>query len=114
MGIYRLIKFCSDLEELNFFVLSEVWKGSQDIRNAILIRYDQLDPGREHKDQFGTPEFWEHDPLEEYEMSEQWHSEQMDTDDYEEANEWLEGKHVFKLNRNYWNEKCCNRMYQWL
>jgi hypothetical protein len=60
MNLFKLIESCEDSETLNFFVLSEVWKGSPDIYNAILLRYEQLDP-RQNFD-FGTPEFWNHDP----------------------------------------------------
>ena len=94
MGLFNLIKHCQDIQELNFFVLSEVWKGSTDIRNAILIRYDQLDPSHKHKDQFGTAEFWEANPLEPYEVIDEWNED----DDlevpegFEVVDEWHEGK----------------------
>jgi len=75
------------LEDLHFFVLSDIWKGNPKIRNAILIRYDQLDPGQKHKDQFGTTEFWEADPMEKFEVI-----DDMVPDGYTVVDEWNEGK----------------------
>lgn len=97
MGLFSLIEHCEDLESLNFFVLSEVWKEGSNIRNAILIRYDQLDPDRRNKDKFGTTEFWEADPLQPQEVMDEWEHDDDDDDDvvpdgYEVVDEWKEGK----------------------
>ncbi len=40
----NLIECCTDLKELNFFVLSETWKTNPEIRNAIMAQYNRLDP----------------------------------------------------------------------
>ncbi len=96
MGIFELIACCQELEELNFFVLSEVWKNSPEIRMAILKRYSQLDPGLKNKDKFGTPEFWGEEP---YEVVDEWNEDSQDSfetvdewneddDDYEVVDEW--------------------------
>ncbi len=86
IDLLNLIKCCSDLEELNFFVLSEIWRQSPRIRKAILSRYKQLDP--QQTQYFGTPDFWKKDATDSYE------DDDMVPDGYEVIDEWHEGKYM--------------------
>ncbi|MCP4339606.1 MAG: hypothetical protein GY799_12120 [Desulfobulbaceae bacterium] len=82
------------MEDLNFFVLSDVWKGCAEIQKAIVAQYNQLDP--QHQQGFGTPDFWNQDS--DTDVVE-W-NEDMTPEGYEVIDEWNEGKCNVVLNGN--------------
>ena len=88
MGLFDLINHCQELEELNFFVLSDVWKDSPKVRNAILIHYEQLDPHHQQRSHFGTKQFWEAVPIEKYD---ELVKEDAIPDGFQLVDEWKEG-----------------------
>ena len=52
------IRACGYVDNLKFFVLSGVWIGNINIRDAIQKRFYQLDPARLQKEELAEGEFW--------------------------------------------------------